>query len=103
MPVIQPSITSRPGVLHGSTFVVMVGDDPCTVRATGVCPIADVLSAPEAERLGWEEMEALGLVDAGDEAGDTRSLGGGMISAPRLRRRQRALSSRAMLFASPRG
>ncbi len=103
MPAIQPSVTSRPGVLHGSTFVVMVGDDPCTVRATGVCPIADVLSAPEAERLGWEEMEAVGLIDASDDAGDARSLGGGMISAPRLRRRQRALSSRAMFFAGPQG
>jgi hypothetical protein len=103
MPAIQPNVTSRPGALHGSTFVVMVGDDPCTVRATGVCPIADVLSAPEAERLGWEEMEALGVIDSTDDAGDARSLGGGMISAPRLRRRQRALSSRAMFFAGPRG
>jgi hypothetical protein len=41
----------------------MVGDDPCTVRATGVCPIADVLSAPEAERLGWEEMEAGDIIE----------------------------------------
>lgn len=103
MPAIQPSVTSRSGALHGSTFVVMVGDDPCTVRATGVCPIADVLSAPEAERLGWEEMEAVGVVDSSDDAGDARSLGGGMITAPRLRRRQRALSSRAMFFAGPRG
>lgn len=102
MPAIQPSVTSRPGVLHGSTFVVMVGDDPCTVRATGVCPIADVLSAPEAERLGWEEMEAVGLVDPEAAAGDGRSLAGGMISAPRLRRRERAVSSRAMFFG-PRG
>jgi hypothetical protein len=103
MPAIQPSVTSRSGALHGSTFVVMVGDDPCTVRATGVCPIADVLSAPVAERLGWEEMEAVGVIDSSDDAGDARSLGGGMITAPRLRRRQRALSSRAMFFAGPRG
>ena len=103
MPAIQPNVTSRPGALHGSTFVVMVGDDPCTVRATGVCPIADVLAAPEAERLGWAEMEALGLVDPGDDAGDVVSPAGGMISAPRLRRRQRAVSSRAMFFSGPRG
>ena len=103
MPAIQPNVTSRPGALHGSTFVVMVGDDPCTVRATGVCPIADVLSAPEAERLGWEEMAALGVIDADDDSGEARVFGGGMISPPRLRRRQRSLSSRAMFFAGPRG
>jgi hypothetical protein len=103
MPAIQPNQSSRSGVLHGSTFVVMVGDDPCTVRATGVCPIADVLAAPEAERLGWEEMAALGAVDAVDGEFAGRSLGGGMISAPRLRRRQRAISSRAMFFAGARG
>lgn len=102
MPAIQPNVSSRPGVLHGSTFVVMVGDDPCMVRATGVCPIADVLAAPEAERLGWEEMEALGLIDAHDGEVDARSPGGGMISAPRVRRRERPLSSRAMFFAGRR-
>ena len=108
MPAIQPKVTSRRGALQssnflGSTFVVMVGDDPCTVRATGVCPIADVLAVPEAERLGWEEMEAIGVIDALDRAEEPDSLGGGMIAAPRLRRRQRAVSSRAMFFSGPRG
>ncbi|MEI8367857.1 MAG: hypothetical protein WCJ31_05435 [Planctomycetia bacterium] len=108
MPAIQPNVTSRRGAFQGSTFqgstfVVMVGDDPCTIRATGVCPIADVLAVPEAERLGWEEMESLGIVDALDGAEEPRSLGGGMIVAPRLRRRQRAVSSRAMFFSGPRG
>jgi hypothetical protein len=65
--------------------------------------IADVLAVPEAERLGWEEMESLGVVDALEGAEEPRSLGGGMIAAPRLRRRQRAVSSRAMFFSGPRG
>lgn len=99
MPAIQPNVTGLRGPLPGSTFVVMVGDAPCTVRATGVCPIADVLAAPEAERLGWEEMEALGVVESADDGEGERSLGGGMIAAPRLGRRQRAVSSRAMFFS----
>jgi len=102
MPAIQPNVTGRRGVLQGSTFVVMVGDDPCTVRATGVCPIADVLAVPEAERLAREEMEGLGLIDADEVGGAPLSTGGGMILAPRLRRRQRAVPSRAMFF-TPRG
>ena len=108
MPAIQPNVTNRRGAFQGSTFqgstfVVMVGDDPCTIRATGVCPIADVLAVPEAERLGWEEMEAIGVIEAVDGAEEPGSLGGGMIAAPRLRRRQRAVSSRAMFFSGPRG
>ena len=108
MPAIQPNVSSRRDAFQGSTskgstFVVMVGDDPCTIRTTGVCPIADVLAVPEAERLGWEEMEALGVIDARDVAEEELSPGGGMITAPRLRRRQRAMSSRAMFFAGPRG
>jgi hypothetical protein len=48
-------------------------------------------------------MAALGAVDAVDGEFAGRSFGGGMISAPRLRRRQRAISSRAMFFAGARG
>ena len=103
MPAIQPAVAGRPA-LHASTFVVTVGDDTCTVRATGVQSIAYVLAPPEAELLGIEEMEAFGAMDD-TIARDTppgRAIVGGMIAAPRLRRRQRTVSSRAMFFGAPR-
>ena len=107
MPAIHQNGITRRDVRSAAaaTFVVMVGDDPCTVRAAGVRPIADVLAPPEAELLGSEEMEALGLLDAiptavGEGTGDGA---GGMIAAPRLRRRrQRALASRATFFRTAR-
>lgn len=106
MPAIQPAVAGR-STPHASTFVVMVGDDSCFVRATGVQPIADVLAPPEAELLGWEEMEAIGAMPLPDDNGrDTAPAStaiGGMIAAPRLRRRQRAVSSRAMFYGAPRG
>lgn len=100
MPTIKPSAGTRSPVSLGPTFVVMVGDEPCVVRATGVRPIADVLAAPEAEALGWEEMSAIGLLDRADEA---PAGSGGMIAAPRVRRRRdRPLASRATLLSRPR-
>lgn len=101
MRTLQPSVAGRSTAPLGTTFVVMVGDDACHVRATGVLPIADVLAAPEAEILGWEEMAAVGAIDASlAEA----PLDGGMIAAPRARRRRdRATPSRAMLMADSEG
>ncbi len=96
MSTVQPSVAGRPTAPLGTTFVVMVGDEACHVRATGVRPIADVLAAPEAEVLGWEEMAALGAIDASPAGAP---LDGGMIAAPRARRRRdRATPSRAMLL-----
>lgn len=97
MRTIQPSVAGRTAAPLGSTFVIMVGDEACTVRATGVRPIADVLAAPEAEVLGWEEMAAVGAIDERQIDGPSS---GGMIAAPRARRRRdRAMPSRAMLMA----
>jgi hypothetical protein len=106
MPSIHPIVAGSQAVPQSSTYVVMVGDEVCTVRATTVRPIADVLAAPEAEILAWEEMAALGVVDlAGDLGGQglgIQPLSGSMIAAPRPGRRQRAVSSRGMFFGSPR-
>lgn len=101
MRTIQPSVAGRSAAPLGTTFVVMVGDEACHVRATGVRPIADVLAAPEAELLGWEEMAAVGAIDATVHGA---SLDGGMIAAPRARRRrERATPSRAVLMADSEG
>ncbi len=100
MRTIQSSVAGQSTAPLGSTFVVMVGEEACVVRATGVRPIADVLCAPEAELLGWEEMAGLGAIDQGDVPGLPPS--GGMIAAPRLRRRRdRSTASRALLLARP--
>jgi len=106
MPSIHPTIAGSQAVPQSSTYVVMVGDDVCTVRATTVQPISDVLAAPEAEILAWEEMAATGAVDlAGDGCGQgvgMQPLSGSMIAAPRPGRRRRAVSSRGIFFGSPR-
>jgi len=95
MPAIQSSAAERVAV--GSRYVVMVGDEACLVRATGVRPIADVLAPPEADLLSWEDMAAIGAVERGPEGQPAAS--GGMIAAPRARRRRdRSVSSRAILF-----
>ncbi|MFM7075003.1 MAG: hypothetical protein ACKO5R_05650 [Planctomycetaceae bacterium] len=101
MPAIQPSAADRAAAV-GSRYVVMVGDEPCLVRATGVRPIADVLAPPEAELLAWEEMAAVGAVERGTE-GDAGS-SGGMIAAFRARRRRdRPTASRATLLGRSHG
>ena len=43
MSTVQPSVAGRPTAPLGTTFVVMVGDEACHVRATGV-------AAPRARR-----------------------------------------------------
>jgi hypothetical protein len=96
MPAIQPSAAERAAAV-GSRYVVMVGDEACLVRATGVRPIADVLAPPEAELLAWEEMTAVGAVDLGAEGEAPAS--GAMIAAFRARRRRdRPAASRATLM-----
>ena len=101
MQTTEPSAARRPTAPVGAAFVIMVADTPCVVRATGVRAIADVLAPPEAEVLGWEEMAAVGAIDTHAGVADAS---GGMIFAPRTRRRrERSLSSRAMLLGQPRG
>ncbi|RLS36118.1 MAG: hypothetical protein DWH79_00310 [Planctomycetota bacterium] len=109
MPATPITANTRPAS-HAATFVVNVGGDQCTVRATGVRSIADVLAAPGADVLGFEEMEALGAIDEVlpgecevDPVLASDVFSAGMISAPRIRRRQRAVSSRALFFGAPRG
>lgn len=100
MPAIQPSAADRAAAV-GSRYVVMVGDEACLVRATGVRPIADVLAPPEAELLAWEEMAAVGAVERGPD-GDALAAGG-MIAAFRARRRRdRPTPSRARLLGHAR-
>lgn len=97
MPAIQPSAADRAATAVGSRYVVMVGDEACLVRATGVRPIADVLAPPEAELLAWEEMAAVGAVERTAEGESPTS--GGMIAAFRSRRRRdRPTASRATLL-----
>jgi hypothetical protein len=70
-----------------------VDGEPCAVRATPVWPIADVLGMEDAFD---------GLVDAAvdlDETVIVDAIESRMIAAPRMRRRQRAVSSRAVFYA----
>lgn len=88
--------TVRPAVpAPGSAalLVMHVDGDACPVRATSVWPIAEVLEF---------DGEFADFVAAGDGI-DTRlvvdAIESRMIATPRLRRRQRAVSSRAAFYA----
>ena len=84
--------TSRPEPSSSACFVMRVAGTDCTVRATAVWPIREVLEA-EAEMLlaaGDQEAAAEMLVDLLDSR---------MIAPYRpRRRRERAVSSRAMFY-----
>ena len=70
-----------------------VAGEPCTVRATPVWPIAEVLDFDEA----FDDLAAAGSeIDPRLVADAIESR---MIASPRLRRRQKAVSSRAMFYA----
>jgi len=90
MPAITPNVQSRAATVT-QPWVTTVGGRECVVRVTPLCPIADVL--------GFEhEIATTATVDAGMIADllDSR-----MIEPPRLRRRRdRAVSSRAVFYAA---
>jgi len=70
-----------------------VDGEACTVRATPIWPIAEVLDFDEA----FDDLAAAGTdLDPGLVADAIESR---MIASPRLRRRQKAVSSRAMFYA----
>lgn len=90
------AITTRPvAPFTGSTsrLAMTVDGETCTVRATPVWPIAEVLGVEDAFD---------GLVDAVADLDDrliADAIESRMIASPRLRRRQRAVSSRAVFYA----
>ncbi len=89
--------TSRDSVHHAAPttrFVMEVDGEPCTVRATTVWPIAEVL--------GFEaQLETSGLVGHGIDAEFVAAaLESQMIMPPRpRRRRERMVASRAAFYA----
>lgn len=88
--------TSRPAPQATRSTILLsiqVDGEPCTVRATPVWPIADVLDFDGA----FDELAAAGAeVDENLVADAIESR---MIASPRLRRRQKAVSSRAVFYA----
>lgn len=86
---VRPAVVSR---RSPTVFVLPVDGESCTVRATPVWPIAEVLAAAEA-------FDDLGGTAAGaDPRLVADALDSMMIAAPRLRRRQRGVSSRAAFY-----
>jgi hypothetical protein len=88
--------TTRPASQSSRTTILLstqVADETCTVRATPVWPIAEVLGFDEA----FDDLTAAGAdIDPRLVADAIESR---MIASPRLRRRQKAVSSRAMFYA----
>lgn len=70
-----------------------VGGEACPVRATPVWPIAEVLDLDDA----FDDLAAAG--GAPDQRLVADAIESRMIAAPRLRRRQKAVSSRAVFYA----
>jgi len=93
MNVVARQASPRPEHTSSACFVMRVAGTECTVRATTVWPIHEVLEA-EAEMLlaaGDQEAADEMLVDLLDSR---------MIAPYRpRRRRERAVSSRAMFYA----
>lgn len=88
--------TTRPAPQSSRTTILLatqVAGEPCTVRATPVWPIAEVLDFDEA----FDDLTAAGAEV--DERLVADAIESRMIAAPRLRRRQKALSSRAIFYA----
>ena len=94
MNVVTRQTSRRPETASPACYVMRVAGTDCTVRATTVWPIHEVL-----------EVEAEMLLAAGDqEAADAEMLvdllASRMIAPHRpRRRRERAVSSRAMFYA----
>jgi hypothetical protein len=80
---------SQSGSFRAIPYVISVGDRECVVRVTQVCPIAEVLGF-EDEFENVEACDARMIADL---------LESRMIAPPRpRRRRERAVSSRAMFY-----
>lgn len=80
---------SQSGSIAATPYVINVGDRQCVVRVTTVCPIAEVL--------GFEDE--FGAVESADSRTIADLLDSRMIAPPRpRRRRERAVSSRAMFY-----
>ncbi len=76
-------------------YTVKVGDAECVIRAAAVWPIAEVFELESQFEPGSEAVER------GPESAITADvLDSRMIAPPRLRRRQRAVSSRAVFYAA---
>jgi hypothetical protein len=89
--------TLRPAPQAARTTLVLetvVDGESCTVRATPVWPIAEMLDLDEA----FDDLAAAAGADV-DQRLIADAIESRMISAPRLRRRQKAVSSRAMFYA----
>jgi len=88
--------TIRPAPSAPRTTLVLeaqVDGEACTVRATPVWPIAEVLDLDAA----FDDLAAVAAdVDPRLVADAIESR---MIASPRLRRRQKAVSSRAVFYA----
>ncbi|MFM7206976.1 MAG: hypothetical protein ACKO4T_09945 [Planctomycetaceae bacterium] len=88
------TVTPRPVPSRSALLLSMqVDGETCGVRATAVWPIGEVLSCVELLE-GFHAAD----IDA-DDSLIADAIESRMIVAPRLRRRQRAVSSRAALLA----
>ena len=84
-------VRGRLGSTTCAPRVLTIGKSECVVRVTSICPIAEVL--------GFEDEIAEG--DTADSEMIADLLDSRMISPPRpRRRRERALSSRAMFYSA---
>jgi hypothetical protein len=93
---IMPAPASSHAAFTAQRFTIKVDEDECLIRAAEVWPIADVLELesqlePNGEQ-GTERIDAALAADLLDAR---------MIPPPRpRRRRQRAVSSRAIFYAT---
>lgn len=75
----------------GTAYVMSVGGEACSVRTATIWPIHEVLGIED-------ELDSLAVEAGGDVTADL--LDSRMIAPPRpRRRRERALSSRAVFYA----
>jgi hypothetical protein len=86
--------------LFASTpFVVTVGSEECVVRAAMICSIPEVLGFEEEMDVAGGMHADLLAAAAFDSGLIADLLDSRMIAPPRTRRRERAVSSRAMFYA----
>lgn len=86
--------------LFASTpFVVTVGSEECVVRAAMICSIPEVLGFEEEMDVAGGMHADLLAAAAFDSGLIADLLDSRMIAPPRARRRERAVSSRAMFYA----
>jgi len=79
-------------------YVMRVGDEECTVRAAAICTIAEALEAVDEQAA---LLAGAWGAEPCDEGMVADLLASRMIAAPRRqRRRDRAVSSRAVFYAA---